>query len=68
LRVVWQFYRWLYPHSAWASRVPLSDTARQDDHSIMPAIVRRFPDSVNVIDNTFAPPQMKGERSPDGKI
>jgi hypothetical protein len=34
----------------------------------MPAIVRRFPDSVNVIDNTFAPPQMKGERSPDGKI
>jgi hypothetical protein len=33
LRVVWRFYKWLYPHSAWASRVPLSNAARLDEHN-----------------------------------
>ena len=36
-RVVWRFYRWLYPHSGWASQVRLSDTARQDEHDALPA-------------------------------
>jgi hypothetical protein len=36
LRVVWQFYRWLYPHSAWASRVRPSDVTRQAE-----TIIRR---------------------------
>ena len=67
LRVVWQFYRWLYPHSAWAYRVPLSDAARQDEHSIMPAIARRSPDRFRVIENAFAPPEKGEGRSPDGE-
>ena len=33
LRVVWRFYKWLYPHSAWASRVRLSNAARLDEHN-----------------------------------
>jgi len=33
LRVVWQFYRWLYRHSAWASRVRPSNAARQDEQN-----------------------------------
>ena len=66
LRVVWQFYRWLYRHSAWASRVRLSDAARQE-RSIMVAIARRFPDRFKVIENAFAPPEKKEGRSPDSE-
>lgn len=66
LRVVQQFYRWLYPHSAWASRVRLSDDERQE-RSIMVAIARRFPDRFKVIENAFAPPEKKEGRSPDSE-
>ena len=66
LRVVWRLYRWLYPHSAWASRVHPSDAARQDEHDIIPAIARRFPNPFRVTDNTFEPPEKRGASSTDG--